>query len=268
MLSFISSVLSSSSCSFCRSSACGDREDKERTMTIVDPVRAPLEDARVNYVQWGPAIAGALTATAVALVLDSFGAAIGLAVSSTAPTWRDSSAALQLLSGLYLLLVAIAAFGAGGYLAGRMRAPVPGNPDEVEFRDGTLGLVAWAIAVILTALTTWAVAQSFSRLPAPPSATESVAGENLIAYDLDRLFRAERRPQNTDIRYARSEAGRILLTSAGHTGVTADDRHYLGTLSSLSPPLRPDLHGRMLNGAWTASSRRRATIFAKPGVQP
>ena len=47
-------------------------------MTIVDPVRAPLEDARVNYVQWGPAIAGAFTATAVALVLDSFGAAIGL----------------------------------------------------------------------------------------------------------------------------------------------------------------------------------------------
>ena len=121
-------------------------------MTIAEPVRAPLEDARVNYVQWGPAIAGALIATAVALVLDSFGAAIGLAVTSTAPTWRDSSAALQLLSGLYLILVAIAAFGAGGYLAGRMRRPVPGNPDEVEFRDGTLGLVAWAIAVILTVL--------------------------------------------------------------------------------------------------------------------
>ena len=102
--------------------------------------------------QWGPAIAGAFTATAVALVLDSFGAAIGLAVTSTAPTWRDSSAALQLLSGLYLLLVAIAAFGAGGYLAGRMRTSVPGNPDEVEFRDGTLGVMAWAIAVILTAM--------------------------------------------------------------------------------------------------------------------
>ena len=36
-------------------------------MTIAEPVRAPLEDARVNYVQWGPAIAGALIATAVAL---------------------------------------------------------------------------------------------------------------------------------------------------------------------------------------------------------
>jgi hypothetical protein len=121
-----------------------------------------------------------------------------------------------------------------------------GNPDEVEFRDGTLGVVAWAVAVILTALTTWGVAQSFSRLAAPSSATESVAGENLIAYDLDRLFRAERRPQNADIRYARSEAGRILLTSAGHTGVTADDRNYLVTLTSAETGLaRADAERRV-----------------------
>lgn len=201
-------------------------------MTVVDPVRAPVEDARVNYVQWGPAIAGALIAAAVGLVLDAFGAALGLAVSSTAPTWRDSSAALQVLSGLYLVLVAMAAFGAGGYVAGRMRRPLAGTVEEVEFRDGTLGLVVWAIAVFLTALTTWATAQSLSRLGAPSSATQSVAGENLIAYDLDRLFRAERRPQNTNIQYARSEAARILLTSAGHTGITVDDRNYLVALTS------------------------------------
>jgi hypothetical protein len=201
-------------------------------MTVVDPVRAPVEDARVNYVQWGPAIAGALIAAAVGLVLDAFGAALGLAVSSTAPTWRDSSAALQVLSGLYLVLVAMAAFGAGGYVAGRMRRPLAGTVEEVEFRDGTLGLVVWAIAVFLTALTTWATAQSLSRLGTPSSATQSVAGENLIAYDLDRLFRAERRPQNTNIQYVRSEAARILLTSAGHTGITADDRNYLVALTS------------------------------------
>jgi hypothetical protein len=214
-------------------------------MTFAEPVRAPLEDARVNYLQWGPAIAGALIAAAVALVLDSFGAAIGLGVSSTAPTWRDSSAALQLLSGLYLVLVAIAAFSVGGYLAGRMRKPLTGSAEEVEFRDGSLGLVAWAIAVILTALITLTAAQSLSRVGAPSSATQSVAGENLIAYDLDRLFRAERRPQNTNIGYARSEAARILLTSAGHTGVTPDDRNYLVALTSAETGLaRPDAERR------------------------
>jgi hypothetical protein len=201
-------------------------------MTMMESARVPVEDARVNYVQWASAIAGALTAAAIGFVLDTFGAAIGLAVASTAPTWRDSSAALQLLSGLYLLLVAMLAFGVGGYLAGRMHRPSPGSADEIEFRDGTLGLVAWAIAVILTALIAWTGAQSFSRLGAPSSATQSVGGENLIAYDLDRLFRAERRPPNTDLTYARSEAGRILLTSAGHSGVAPEDRAYLLALTS------------------------------------
>jgi hypothetical protein len=75
-----------------------------------------------------------------------------------------------------------------------------------------------------------------TRLAAPsggPSGTaQSVAGENIIAYDLDRLFRAERRPPNTDLTYARSEAARILLTSAGHSGVSQDDRAYLARLTA------------------------------------
>ena len=215
-------------------------------MTMTDPVRAPIEDARVSYVQWGPAIAGALVATGVGFVLDTFGAAIGLAVSSTAPTWRDASATLQVASGLYLSLVAILSFAAGGYIAGRMRRPEPGNADDVEFRDGTLGLVVWAIAIILTAFIAWAVAQSLTRLGVPSGVNQSVAGENLIAFDLDRLFRADRRPENTNIRYARSEASRILLTSAAHTGVTPEDRNYLVTLTSAETGLaRPDAERRV-----------------------
>jgi hypothetical protein len=215
-------------------------------MTFVEPARVPVEDASVHYIEWGPAIAGALTAAAIGFVLVTFGAAIGLAVASTAPTWRDSSATLQLLSGLYLLLVAILAFGVGGYLAGRMRTRLNGSSDEIEFRDGTLGLVVWAIAVILTALITWAGAQSLSRLGSPPNASQSVAGENLVAYDLDRLFRAERKPQSADLTQARSEAARILLTSAGHTGVTPDDRTYLIALTSAETGLaRPDAERRV-----------------------
>ena len=213
-------------------------------MASVERAHIAAEDERVNYIQWGPAIAGALTAAALAFVLHSFAAAIGLAVSSTAPTWRDSSAFLQLLSGLYLVLSAIAAFGIGGYLAGRLRAPLAGSADEVEFRDGTHGVLVWAIAMVLTALIAWMAAQSITRLAAPasgaPGGAQSVGGENLIAYDLDRLFRAERRPQNADLTSARSEAARILLTSAGHTGVASDDRGYLARLTAsitgISPP--------------------------------
>jgi hypothetical protein len=211
-------------------------------MANASPVSTTVEPNR-QYVDWAPAIAGALTATSLAFVLHSFAAAIGIAVSSTAPTWRDSSIALQLLSGLYLVLVAIAAFGVGGYIAGRMRAPVAASDDEVEFRDGTHGLLVWAIALVLTVLLTWATAQSLTRLAAPSGApagtAQSVAGENIIAYDLDRLFRAEKRPQNTDLTYARSEAARILLTAAGHTGIAADDRAYLIRLTAANTGLAP-----------------------------
>jgi hypothetical protein len=212
-------------------------------MNIADPVAVAVEDRQLGYTQWGPAIAGALAAAALVLVLDTFGLAIGLAVSSTAPTWRDSSMALQLLSGLYLVLVAIVALGVGGYIAGRLRAPLPGSPDEVEFRDGMHGIVVWAIALVLGALLTWGAAQSLTRLTAPsagsPATAQSIAGENLIAFDLDRLFRAERRPQNADLSYARAEAARILLTSAGHEGMSADDRAYLVRLTASHTGLAP-----------------------------
>lgn len=222
-------------------------------MTMVEPVAIiteetrTYEEGRAPYVQWGPVVGGALTAAAFMFVLHMFAAAIGLAVSWAAPTWRDSSFMLALLSGLYLVFAAIIAFGVGGYLVGRMRSAVGGNDDEIEFRDGSLGLLSWAIAIVLTVLLTWAAAQSLAKTVAPSGTgdVESVAGENLIAYDLDQLFRAERRPPNIDLDYARAEAARILLTSAGHAGVTPADRAYLIRLTAVNSGLEaPDAERR------------------------
>ena len=77
-------------------------------------------DAAPRYLEWSPIVLGALAATALSSVLLGFGATIGLGISSAAPTWRDASAALAILSGLYLILQAIFSFGLGGYLAGRV----------------------------------------------------------------------------------------------------------------------------------------------------
>ena len=197
---------------------------------------------QVQWVQWGPAVAGALTAAALGFVLNSFGAAIGLALSSTSPTWRDSSLMLQLLSGLYLVLIAITAFGVGGYLAGRLRTPIEGSEDDIEFRDGSNGLLVWAIAMVLTVLMVSAAALSISRAASSggsPGAAQSIAGENLIAFDLDRLLRAERRPPQSNLAYARSEAARILLTTSSHSGVLPDDRAYLIRLTAANTGVEP-----------------------------
>jgi hypothetical protein len=165
--------------------------------------------------------------------LNAFAAAVGLAVSSTAPTWRDSSAALWFLSGFYLIVVALAAYGLGGYIGGRMRDRLivgSGGDVEREARDGIHGLLVWGLSTLLTAAMIGAFLAPSARIAPTPEiagASTSVAGENLIAFDLDRLFRGVRPQAGVDIEYARAEAARILLTSNGHEGVSNDDRTYL-----------------------------------------
>jgi hypothetical protein len=174
-------------------------------------------------------IAGALAAAAVSFVLMTFASAVGLAIASPSPTWRDTSTGLAILSGVWILLVAIGSFALGGYLAGRVRSSWATTPDEIEFRDGTHGLLVWALAVVLAALLTWATANAVSALNTNNNGTaqRSAAGEpSFLAYELDRLFRSERRPDTVDPD-ARAEAGRILMTGLGRRDIANDDRAYL-----------------------------------------
>lgn len=184
------------------------------------------------YIQWSAIIAGALVAAGIAMVLHAFAGALGLAVSSTAPTWRDASFALWLLSGLYLIFVALLSYGVGGYVAGRLRPrPIGATADEVEIRDGSHGMLTWGVATLLTGLMLAVAAPAVDRLVAPSGGetgpAASVGGESIFAYDLDRLFRADPPIDGAELEYNRAEAGRILLTAAGHTGMTAEDREHL-----------------------------------------
>jgi hypothetical protein len=204
------------------------------------------------------------------LVLQAFAVAIGLSVSSTAPTWRDASFALVLLSGLYVVLAALASYGFGGYVAGLMCTRLSSREDA-DLRDGLHGLLVWALTTLLAALIALATAQSLTRLTAPSSGqagpSTSVGGENLIAYDLDRLFRAERRP-NADLDYPRAEAARILMTTSSHSGMQPEDRAYLVRLTAANTGLaQPDAERRVDEVAARAKeniarARRSAVILA------
>jgi hypothetical protein len=193
----------------------------------LETVARPSQDVDPKYLQWSPVIAGALAATAMSLILVTFAAAVGLGVSSTAPTWRDASAALWVLSGIYLILQAVLSFGFGAYIAGRVRRPRVAAPtDEVETRDGVHGLAVWALAVVIGSLVAAFISAAAVSRPSVAGANASAA-EPLLSYELDRLFRSARRPPNVDLRSDRAEAGRILFTSSSHDGVSTDDRAYL-----------------------------------------
>jgi len=168
--------------------------------------------------------------------------------------------------------VALASYALGAYLAARLRATVAGVPADIEFRDGMRGLIVWALATLLTGLIALAAIQATPQLVAPASAraSSSVAGESIIAYDLDRLFRSDRRPQGVegDMSYTRSEAARILLTASSHRGLEADDRAYLVRLVSIMTGLAPqDAERRVTDVVARARedisrARRSAVILA------
>jgi len=121
-------------------------------MTVIEDPIVPVVNTPTRYATWTPIILGAVIATALSSILLAFGATTGLGVTSAAPTWRDASTALALLSGLYLIIQAVISFGVGGYIAGRTRtASAASHVSEIEHRDGLHGLAAWALAVVLGA---------------------------------------------------------------------------------------------------------------------
>lgn len=197
-------------------------EPSDRATVSTSSILGPL------HLQWSSIIAGAIVAAAVSFVLLSFGSGIGLAVASPSSTWRDASAALAVVGGLWLLLTSLASFGLGGYLAGRLRDSWrEASPDAVEFRDGVHGLLVWGLAILIGAV----LALLATRTVAPRAelATPTAANaESLLAFELDQLFRSDRTPAEpgADLEL-RAQAARIITSGLGHAGMAADDRAYL-----------------------------------------
>lgn len=122
------------------------------TMTDIDDVRL----ARSNT-EWGPILAGAVLATAVGLVLLTFGAALGLSVNSAYESDDQSAMAFAIAAGLYLLWVQLMSFYMGGYVAARLRSRAVGASEhEIDVRDGLHGFLVWSVGVIAAAVISFA----------------------------------------------------------------------------------------------------------------
>ena len=102
-----------------------------------------------THVDWAAILAGAALATAIGLVLLTFGTALGLSVSSPYDGEGLSPVAFAVAAGLWLLWVQIISFGAGGYVAARLRARAPEITEhEADVRDALHGALVWAVGVI------------------------------------------------------------------------------------------------------------------------
>ena len=197
-----------------------------------------LEAAREgSYVDWPCVFAGAVVAVAVAFVLMTFGTGIGLSVVSPVERMGVSGTAFVLGATLWTLAVHLLAFGAGGYLAGRMRRPWhDASVDESEFRDGAHGGVVWAVGVVLMATLLTMTATGVLRTGAQALATADTStarGENaLAAAAVDTLFRSPNRPvEGVSPADQRAEASRLVTNALGRGGdMPAADRQYLAQI--------------------------------------
>lgn len=201
--------------------------------TGVEPVLVAGDSDR-SYIDWPAVIAGTVLATALSFVLLTFGSAIGLSMTSAEAGEGVSLFWLAIAAALWLLWVQVSSFLAGGYLTGRMRRR-HGDATEYEsdVRDGSNGLVVWALGVLLGAVIAfWGVAGTISTATTAVGAVGSTVAQAVDTFDADSLLvdRALRGgpaatgPVDPEIR---SEVGRILLSTLGDGELDQGDRDYL-----------------------------------------
>lgn len=191
-------------------------------------------DADRSYVDWPAVLAGTVLATAISLVLLTFGSSLGLSLASVEPGEGVSLFWLAVIAALWLLWVQVSSFLAGGYLTGRMRRRHgDATEHESDLRDGSNGLVMWAVGVLLGAVIAfWGIGGTISAATSAVGAAGTVVSQVADTFDADSLLvdRALRGgpaatgPVDPEIR---SEVGRILLSTLGDGELDQGDRDYL-----------------------------------------
>lgn len=222
-----------------------------------------VSDLNNPGVSWGAVLAGAAAAAALSFIMLILG--VGLGLSSVSP-WSFNATAIGVSTIAWLAFMQLAASGIGGYMAGRLRVKWSAiHTDEVHFRDTAHGLLAWAVATLITvavlaggtrAVLSGAIdagsgvaaavgpavgagaAAAGAGVAASKAGEGGASGANPLDYFSDMLLRAAPAPAATGtpamanpgltVADQRMEIGKIFATSLSSGSLAADDRAYLG----------------------------------------
>lgn len=242
-----------------------------------------------TYMDWGAIIAGAAVAMAISAIFLAFGSAIGLSLVGMSSSGTSMTAGLVAAS-LWLMWVQLSGLMGGSYVAGRMRRPIgDAKPHERTVRDGTHGLVVWAVSVVaggvLAAMISAAGLTALSNLG---GAAVSAAANAMPSteYTVDRLLRPapnaavpaeqtgatpaappSQEPASQPVQSAQSqELGRIL-TSTSDFSVDDDEKAYMARMVAARTGLteaeaRARVDETLNTLAAQAEQARRMGIFA------
>ena len=205
---------------------------RDYMMTVISEADA----VEATTMSWGAVIAGAISASAVTLLMVALGIGLGLSVVSP---WSDqgvSASTFSVGAGLSMVATAMLSSTVGGYLAGRLRMRWIGLHDnEVYFRDTAHGFVTWAIATVFSfavlgaAVTHLAAGAAPSIAPAVGALTPSDPADLLV----DAMFRPEPNASATirlDSPTFRDEAKRAASNGLRGGTLAPTDRAYLARI--------------------------------------
>lgn len=214
-------------------------------MSMIDnPTAVVVSDTAaandVSYIDWPAIFAGVVLASAVSLILLTFGSAIGLSMTSAREGESASLFWIAIVGGLWILWVQMSASFAGGYLTGRMRRRTgTGSEYESDIRDGSNGLVTWALATLVAAAIAYSgvmgvanvAGQAAGAVTAAAGTTAAAVADNMDPSDLlvDRTLRGRLDAQplsDAD----RAAVGRILVSAATSETIDPADRDYLASV--------------------------------------
>lgn len=230
----------------------------------------PASDVRTNYVEWGPVLAGAVTASAISFVLLTAGTAIGLSLLSAYPSQSYGTWAAT-VSAFWAIFVPILSLLVGGYIAGRMRAAWSSNPEEVQFRDGVHGLLVWATAVVIGGVLAYLAASTAAQVTGEVGKAAIADRGALVASSVDVLLRpapaapsaaspdaaspapppTTAAPQATDT--TRDEITRLLVSSTADGSLDASDRDYLAQVVAARTGLAPEVAKKRVEDAYASA---------------
>jgi hypothetical protein len=194
---------------------------------------------------WSAAIAGALTATAIAFIVVSLGSGIGLSIASPYHA-GPSAATLTVMGAVWLVMAQALGFACGGYLAARIRRRAADDAgEETRFRDAAHGLVVWALGVAVAALLVGIAASyplsavSNAALGAASSNSQE-AKDGLTSYFVDLLFRPARAPQGSQAAAAPAASSNPTADQTRAEATRIMDRAYLAQLVAQRIGMSPD----------------------------
>jgi len=233
-----------------------------------------IVEAEVPGVAWGAAIGGAFIIGAVGIILVALGAGFGLSSVSPWPRAGVTLTTFTAMSAIWFVIVQWLSSGVGGYVAGRLCAQAPRlHPDDAYFRDTAHGVLAWAVAAVVSIAVFASAATLVAGGTALTGASLASSGAPALAassgidpYLIDTLYRSDKPDANASTADVRSETTRVLAMGVKNGGVPAADKVYLAQLVAARTGISQDDAQKRVDNA-IAQAQQAANAARKAAMQ-